>query len=85
LPRRRRTVEPGEPVLVAADDLPVDQAGPHLEVVHRLDHEWEPVRPVIAAPGNQPDADGISTRHKAVAVVLNLLNPVGAGRRTIGR
>ena len=29
--------------------------------------------------------DGISTRHKAIAVVLNLMNPVGAGRRAVGR
>ena len=78
-------VEAGEPVLVAAHHLAVDQAGPHLEVVHGLDHEREAVRPVIAAPGDQPDADGISTRHKAIAVVLNLMNPVGAGRRTVGR
>ena len=28
--------------------------------------------------------DGISTRHQAIAVVLNFMNPVGAGRRAIG-
>ena len=54
-------------------------------MVHGLDHERKAVRPVIAAPGDQPDADGIPTRHKAIAVVLNLMNPVGAGRRTVGR
>ena len=53
-------------------------------MVHGLDHEREALRPVIAAPGDQPDADGISPRHKAIAVVLNLMNPVGAGRRTVG-
>ena len=53
-------------------------------MVHGLDHERKAVGPVIAAPGNQPDADGISPRHKAIAVVLNLMNPVGAGRRTVG-
>ena len=29
--------------------------------------------------------DGISPRHKAIAVVLNLMNPVGAGRRAVGK
>ena len=51
-------VEAGKSPLIAAHHLPVDQAGPHLEVVHGLDHEREAVRPVIAAPGNEPDANG---------------------------
>jgi hypothetical protein len=58
---------------------------PHLEMVHRLDHQREAVRPVIAASSDEPDADGISPRHKAIAVVLNLMNPVCAGRWTVGR
>ena len=36
-------VEPGQSALVAAHHLAVDQAGPHLEVVHGLDHEREAV------------------------------------------
>jgi hypothetical protein len=78
-------VEPGESVLVAAHHLSVDQAGAHCEVVHSLGDQRKASRPVVAAPGNQPDADGISARHKAIAVVLNLMNPVGAGRRAVGR
>ena len=78
-------VEPRQPALVAAHHLAVDQAGPHLEVVHGLDHERKAVRPVVAAPGNQPDADGIAPRHQAIAVVLDFVNPVGAGRRAVGR
>jgi hypothetical protein len=70
--------------LVAARDLAVDQAGPHLQVVHRLHDQREAHRPVVAAPGDQPEADGISPRHKAIAVVLDLVNPVGAGRQAIG-
>ena len=78
-------VEPGEPALVAAHHLAVDEAGPHLEVVHGLDHEREAVRPVVAAPGNQPDADGIAPGHQPIAVVLDFVQPAGAGRRTVGR
>jgi len=80
-----KELEGSHALVVAAHNLAVDQAGAHLEVVHGLDHEREAVRPVIAALSYQPDADGISTRHKAVAVVLNLMNPVGAGRRAVGR
>ena len=53
-------------------------------MVHGLDHEREAVRPVVAAPGNQPDADGIASRHEPIAVVLDLVNPVGAGRGLVG-
>ena len=53
-------VEPGEPALIAASHLAVDQAGPHLEVVHGLNHERIALRPVVAAACDQADADGIS-------------------------
>src|SRR3954469_6575634 len=56
-------------------DFAVDQAGPNLEVVHGFENQREALRPVVAAPGDQPDADGISPRHK----VLNLMDPVCAG------
>ena len=32
----------------------------------------------------QPNANRIAARHQPVAVVLDLVNPVGAGRRSIG-
>ena len=78
-------MEPGEPVFVAAHDLAVDEARPHLEVVHGLDYEREAVRPVIAAPGDEPDAHGIAPGHQPVAVVLDFVQPAGAGRRAVGR
>ena len=53
--------------------------------VHRLNHQRETVRPVVAAAGDQPDADRIATRHETIAVVLDLVNPAGSGRRTVGR
>jgi hypothetical protein len=39
----------------------------------------------LATVGDEPDADGISALHKAIAVVLNFMNPVGTGRRAVGR
>ena len=77
-------IEAGQPVLVTADDLAIDQAGSHAQVADGLDHEREPLRPIVAPTGDKPDADRIAPRHKAVAVVLDLMNPVGAGRRTVG-
>ena len=53
-------LEGGQPPLVTAHHLTVDQARPHLEMVHGLDQQWIAVRPVIAPPGDQPDAHGIA-------------------------
>ena len=75
-----KQLERSHALLIAAHHLAVDQAGPHLEVVHRLDDEWVALRPVFAPAGNQPDAHGVPTSHQPEAVVLDLVNPVGAGR-----
>jgi hypothetical protein len=49
-------------------------------VVHRLDHQGIALCPVVAPAGDQPDADRIAPCHKPVVVVLDLVNPVRAGR-----
>ena len=73
-------MEGSHPLRIAAHDLPINQAGPHLEVVHRLHDEREVVVQSFLPPSNQPDAHGITPRHEPVAVVLDLVNPIGAGR-----
>jgi hypothetical protein len=40
----------------------------------------ESVCSLLTRLGRSRRRDGISTRHQAIAVVLNLMNPVGAGR-----
>ena len=78
-------LEGSQPPFVTAHDFPVDQARPHLEVVHRLDHQWIALRPVIAPAGDQPDAHGVAPVHEPEAIVLDLVNPVGAGRGLVAR
>ena len=73
-------LEGGQPPLVTAHHLAVDQTRQHLEVVHGLDHERIALRPVLAVAGNQPDAHGVAPGYKPEAVVLDLVNPVGPGR-----
>ena len=53
-------------------------------MVHGLDHQRIAVGPVVAAAGDQPDAHRIAPGHQPVAVVLDLVNPVGAGRGLVG-
>jgi hypothetical protein len=38
----------------------------------------------MTAPGDQPDAHRVAPGHEAEAVVLDLVNPVGARRRLVG-
>jgi hypothetical protein len=72
------------PHSIADDRLAVDEAGPHLEPVYRLDDDGKARRPVVAVPGEQASAGGVSARHQPVAIVLDLVNPVGAGWRPLG-
>src|SRR4051794_34945391 len=53
--------------------LAVDQAGPHLEIVHGHDHERVALRPVIAPAGDQTDAHRVATGHQPEAIVLDLV------------
>jgi hypothetical protein len=61
--------------------LAVDLDRPHLEVVHGLDHHES----VKSNRCDQPDADRVSPSHQPIAVVLDLVNPTGAGRGRVGR
>jgi hypothetical protein len=85
VPAMAEQLKGGQPSLIAAHHLAIDQAGPHLEVVHRLDHEREAVRPVIASPGDQPDAHGVASGHQPIAVVLDLIHPARPGWRSLAR
>ena len=64
--------------------LSIDQAGAYLVAVHGLGHQRIALRPVIAALGDEPDAHGIAAGHQPEAVVLDLVNPIGAGRGLVG-
>ena len=70
--------------LIAVLHLSIDQAGAYLVVVHGLGHQRIALRPVIAALGDEPDAHGIAAGHQPEAVVLDLVNPIRAGRGLVG-
>ena len=53
-------------------------------MVHGLGHQRVALRPVVAPAGDQPDAHRVAPGHEPEAVVLDLVNPVGAGRRLVG-
>ena len=77
-------LEHRESVLVAGDCFAINQAGSRLEPVHGLDDERVARCPVVPVAGEQPDAGDVAPDHHAESVVLDLVNPTGAGRRAIG-
>ncbi len=48
-----------------------------------LDDPWISGGPVVAATGDQPHAVAIALQPEAVSVVLDLVEPVGAGPETL--
>ena len=82
VPPMSKELEGGQPPFV--NTLPRDQTQPHLEVVHGLRHQRIALRPVVAPAGDQPDAYRIAPGQQPETVVLDLVNPVGAGRGLAG-
>ena len=77
-------LEHREPIVIAGDRLAIDQAGTHLEPVNGLDDERIARSPVVPIAGQQADAGWVSARHQAIAVMLDLVNPVRPGRSAVG-
>jgi hypothetical protein len=84
VPALTQHLEDGHSTFVAADDFPVDQAGANLKIVYRLHNQGETARPIVAIAGKQTDAHGIAPGHQPIAVVLDLMDPIGAGRGLVG-
>jgi hypothetical protein len=72
-------IEHRNAALVADRNLAVDQAGIDFQRHHRLEHGRISIGPIIAVACEQPAADAVALRHQAVAVVLDLVHPLGAG------
>ncbi len=77
-------LENRQPVIVTAHSLAIDQAGPQSERVDGLDDQREAARPVVAVAGEQADAGRVAAGHQPIAIVLDLVNPVRAARRSFG-
>ena len=84
MPAAADHLEHGKPSVVGDDRLAVDQARANRQDVHRRSHIGEARGEVIAVAGDETNTTGISPCHDAEAVVLDLMNPAGTGRRHFG-
>src|SRR5262249_56187599 len=76
-------VEHRQSVAVAGHRLPVEQERSALQGAGGLEDQRKASRPVDPVAGEQAHAGGVPTDHYSEAVVLDLMNPAGAGRRTL--
>jgi hypothetical protein len=76
--------EDREAALVDHDDLAIDEAGLDRQACDGIDDAREAVGEVVAIAREQTHALAIAPRQDAEAVVLDLMNPPGAGGRLLG-
>ena len=77
-------VEARDPVLPARDRLAVDDAGPQTQLSQSLDNQRKALGQVVAGPAIEPHARAVLARDHPEAVVLDLVQPLLAGRRLQG-
>jgi hypothetical protein len=68
-------------IVIATDRLAVDQARAHSQCRYSLHDEREALGLLVPIAGEKPDSRGTAPRQEPVAIVLDLVNPVAAGRR----
>jgi hypothetical protein len=73
-------IERGNAVVIAGDSLPVDDAGTRAQAGQRLDNQREATSEVIARTALEPHSRPILTGNDAEAVMLDLVQPLAAGR-----
>ncbi|AEZ50858.1 hypothetical protein DC1_00040 [Burkholderia phage DC1] len=84
VPARAQQLEHGQPVAIAADDLAIEDERPGAQRGGAREDLWIPLRPVVPVARQQPHALGIAGDLKAEPIVLELVQPVGPGRRCAG-
>jgi len=79
-----KPVEDGEPVVLADYANTIEQERTDAELLNTFHDTREAMGPICAAPRVDPHAIARPAHHEAIAVVLDLMNPVRAGRRSVG-
>src|SRR5262249_37305041 len=77
-------IERGDTVVIAGDSLAVDDAGARAQACQRLDDQREAAGEIVARTAVEPHLRASFAGNDAEAVVLNLMQPLAAGRQLIG-
>jgi hypothetical protein len=77
-------IERGHAVLIASDSLAIDDAGARAQACQRLDYQRETAGKVIARTTVESHSHAVLPGDDSKAVVLDLVQPLAAGRQFIG-
>ncbi len=77
-------IERGHAVVIAGDSFAVDDAGARAQAGQRLDDQREATGEIIARAAVEPHAGTVLARDDPEAVVLDLVQPLAAGRQFRG-
>jgi len=77
-------IERGNAVVIAGDSFAVDDAGTRAQTAQRLDDQREATGEVIARTAIEPHLRAVLAGDDSESVVLNLMQPLAAGRQLVG-
>src|SRR5262245_384222 len=77
-------IERGNAVVIAGDSFAVDDAGARAQAAQRLNDQREATGEVIAGTAIEPHQRANLAGNDAEAVVLDLVQPIAAGRQFVG-
>src|SRR5262249_53103270 len=77
-------IERGNAVVIAGDSFAVDDAGARAQAGQCLDDQREAMGEVIARTAIEPHLCAVLAGNDAEAIVLDLVQPLAAGRQLVG-
>ena len=77
-------IERGNAVVIAGDGFAVDNAGARAQPGERINDEREAVGEVIARTAVKPHLRAVLAGDDAKSIMLDLMQPLAAGRQLIG-
>src|SRR5215510_1429535 len=77
-------IERGNAVVIAGDSFAVDDAGARAQAGQRLNDQREAVSEVVARTAVEPHSRAVLPGDNPKTVVLDLVQPLAAGRQLIG-
>src|SRR5215471_16480403 len=77
-------IERGNAFVIAGDSFAINNAGARAQASQRFDDQWEAAGEVVAWTTVEPHLSASLTGNNAEAVMLDLMQPLAAGRQLIG-
>src|SRR5262249_15877983 len=77
-------IERGNAIVIAGDSFAVDNAGARAQAGQRLDDQREAMGEIVAWTAVEPHPLAILAGNDAKAVMLDLMQPLAAGRQLVG-